>query len=77
VVHQTDRYTVTKFGREAIVLEKVQGGKVVGVRPFAGLDWREIERGWTKAIAEQVDTRPIKEPFAVDRYFDRIWEQTS
>lgn len=75
VIHQTDRFTVTKFGWGAVyVVEKLSAsGMTTEVRAFDGLAAHKFEQDWSATIARSTNTRPIAEPFAVDNFLASLF----
>lgn len=75
VIHQTDRFTVTKFEATAgsatfpaVVIERLDNRHTVSVKVFSGPTAESFLKDWRDTIAQSVNTRPVAKPFAVDDF---------
>lgn len=75
VIHQTDRFTVTKFEAAAgqstaavVVVEQLDNRNTVCIKSFAGDSATMFLDMWRATISQSVNTRPVAKPFAVDEF---------
>jgi hypothetical protein len=79
VIHQTDRFTVTKFGKPggalAVVIEELdpRSHETVGALAFGGLDALSVLDEMGKVIRREAESFAPTKPFGVDELLSRYF----
>lgn len=78
IIHQTDEFTITRFrsgkGRDVFVIEHLDDeAKVIDVTSLSGEAAALFLSRWSAVIGRSANTRPLKEPLAVDAFLNEMF----